>query len=243
MLNLVVLLLDVVLLSVVADNSRTFFSFTIIAIFVLKIKLNAVVQRQIHPTAAPSKYISTLLEPTPVPQRNKCPICYKEFILPRRISCNHVFCHDCALLTLAKHDTCPVCLHVPKQLSDVETAAPLGSPFESWVFWLARLAKTSMLWSLGWILPCLLQLRLPASSEVVLALTRISIDFALQPVLSDILRSAAWLDLHTMQIDMLVWSVAWTFTLFATASGIYASWWWLSLLVVCIAYQIHPVGA
>jgi hypothetical protein len=243
MLNLVVLLLDVVLMSLVADNSRTFFSFTIIAVFALKTRLNAALQRQTHPTAEPSKYISTLLEPTPTWQGNKCPICYGEFILPHRISCNHVFCHDCALLTLAKHDTCPVCQQVPKQLSDVETAAPLESPFESWVFWVARLAKISMLWSLGWIFPCLLQLRLPKTSEVVLALTQISIDFALQPVLDDVLRSTAWLDLHPMQMDMLVWSIAWISTLFATTSGIYASWWWLSLLIVCVAYQIHPVGA
>jgi hypothetical protein len=49
--------------------------------------------------------------------------------------------------------------------------------------------------------------------------------------------------LHPMQMDMLVWSIAWISTLFATTSGIYASWWWLSLLIVCVAYQIHPVGA
>ena len=127
MLRLIVFLLDLVLMSSVStlmsDNATTLFNLGLVVLFTLRGTLNVVVAAQLQLSKeGPSKAINALLRPTSAPQGDRCSICFDDFFMPHKISCNHIFCRDCALLMLLKRDTCPLCLRVPFRLRENDEA-------------------------------------------------------------------------------------------------------------------------
>lgn len=217
-LRLAILLLDLVLLFSVSNSTPTFVNFALVIIFAIKVRLSTVVHWHPHLNAAPSKFINSLLKSTLAPRGENCPICLDDFDMAHKISCNHTFCRDCALLTFAKRDTCPICLRVPVPLCDIEVAVPTEHLLETWetgvMWWLVR----SFTWSLGWIASCIWRLRLPTSSEIMLAAMGTSIELAFWPMVDDILHSIARNDRDVEQGRRLAGSIATACALVVTSS-------------------------
>lgn len=242
-LKLAMHLLDLVLTFFMTNNTPTFFDLALITIFVIKIKISTMVYWEPDLRVAPSKFINALLQSTPAPHGDRCPICFDHPFMPRKISCNHVFCRDCAFLTFAKRDSCPICLRVPKQLHDIELAIPVEDLVESWINWIFHGVRTATIWHIGWIVSCAWQLRFALRSEIMLAVMRTSTEIALQAALVDILPCIPRFHLRSKQRTSLATVVATASTLVLTLSYNYVAFSFLALLVVEIARQVREVIA
>ena len=152
MLRVVIMLLDLVMvfsmLTAMFSNTSTLFDFGLILLLVLRVWLNITIGSLMFDLIASlSAKINALLEPTSAAQGDRCPICFDDFFKPHRISCNHVFCHDCALLMFCKRDTCPLCLRAPLQLGKIEEAASLRDLFGSCCLLVELWLTACFLWS------------------------------------------------------------------------------------------------
>jgi hypothetical protein len=239
MLKLTILLLDLVLILSMADNTPTFSTFALVVVFAIKFKLGSAVHWQSDLQVAPSKFINALLQSTEAPHTETCPICRHRFFLPHKVSCGHVFCHDCALLTFAKRDTCPICLRVPQPLRAVDMTVPLEHLVESSLVWITRWVQVNWMFSVGWIVSCAWRLRFPRGSDILLAATRTSIHLALQPMLIDVLDSTQLIRSYHEQRDVLANITATAFAIVITLSYNYVTLAYLALLVVSMLCQIH----
>lgn len=163
--------------------------------------------------------------------------------MPHKISCNHVFCRDCAFLTFAKRDSCPICLRVSKQLRGIELAIPVEDLVDRWLTWVYHGVRTAVIWNIGWIVSCAWQLRFPLRSEVMLAAMRTSTEIALQPVLVGTLHCMPRLRLRSEQRKTLATVTTTASTLALTLSHNYVAFGFLSLLVVDIASRMYNACA
>jgi aryl carrier-like protein len=239
MLKPMILLLDLALIASMANNTPTFSNFVLVVVFAIKFKLGTAVHWQSDLQVAPSKVINALLQSTEALHTETCPICRHRFFLPHMVSCGHVFCHDCALLTFAKRDTCPICLRVPHRLRAVDMTITFEQLVESWLVWIIRWVQVNWMFSVGWIVSCVWQLRSPRSSEVMLAAMRTSIHLALQPMLVDVLDSARLIRLHHEQRDVLANIIATAFAIVITLFYTYGTLAYLALIIVSMVCQIH----
>lgn len=87
-----------------------------VAAIILAIKTYFDARAQFESTCvSPSMALHTLLKPSrPQSEERLCAICRDDFFRPHKLSCNHIFCRDCALRSLASRDTCPLCFQVPR---------------------------------------------------------------------------------------------------------------------------------
>ena len=192
-LRITILLLDLVLMSAVSvllpSNTSTLFSFVLGIFLTVRVALNILVRSQIdfELQMPPRAAINSLLQPSQPPQGVRCPICLEDFFEPRKLSCNHVFCRDCALLMLCKRDACPLCGRLPQQLREINLVVPT-------LFVVLRLQVIGWLLfyfvlSFAWIVPCFWQWRLPTGSELMLAAIRAIIQIDLRTTFVDLFPS------------------------------------------------------
>jgi hypothetical protein len=106
---------------------------------------------------------------------------------PRKLSCDHVFCRDCALLMLCMRDTCPMCGKLPLRQLEIITVVSRETLFallcDHAVDWLL----TFLVLSLAWVIPCVWHWRGPTCSDVMLAAMRATIHLALCMEIDDII--------------------------------------------------------
>ena len=190
MFNLLVILLDLTLMFfvslLISSNTPTLVSFGIGIIVTTRVLLNTMAPQQHDPKIPPATAINALLQPTQTPQGDRCPVCLDDFFEPRKLSCNHVFCRDCALLMLCKQDTCPLCQQVPTQLGEVDKVSPFAVSVGVLLFIVVSWLHNCIVLSVAWIVPCCWQLRLPTRSEMVLAVMRATIQLAFRTTIDDI---------------------------------------------------------
>lgn len=169
--------------------------FVAAVVYVLRTKLVAII-RQPTLDAAPASYLNAFLEPMSFPPDGRCPVCSCHFIDPRKISCHHVFCHTCALITFATQDGCPICAEVPKQVRPVAPAvSPARRLVRLWYPW----QKNFEFFNVGQFLTQLWKWRLPGLGDNQGTVTRAAMQMFLEPAILDCLSSVADLNMLNHQ--------------------------------------------
>jgi len=193
----------------ISGNTPTLFSFGLGILLTIRVLLNIIVRRQLDVEIPPATAINALLQRPSAPPSDRCLICHaNDMFEPRKLSCNHVFCRDCILLTLCRRDTCPHCGQIPLQQLEIITIVP----FETMV---ALLEAHAVYWvsifivlSLAWIAPCFWQSRAPNFSELMLAATRATIHTALRTEILDMVPNIAYFRSRPHRVSWLVEIVA-----------------------------------
>jgi hypothetical protein len=209
MLKVLIFLLDLVLMFsvsiLISGNTSTLISFGLGILLTIRVTLNIIVRRIKIP---PSTAINALLQHTTAPQGDRCLVCHADNMFePRKLSCDRVFCRDCALLVLCKQDTCPMCQRVPFQQIPIVTVVP----FETFVALVddhaVRWLCLFLIYDPAWFVPCVWQSRYPTGSELVLAAIRATIHLALHTDIVEItsLSSAA---AHAYTADRGSWTLS-----------------------------------
>jgi hypothetical protein len=241
MFKLLVILLDLTLMFLVSllvsSNTPTLVSFGIGIVVTTRVLLNTMVPHPHDPKIPPATAINALLQPTQTPQGDRCPVCLADFFEPRKLSCNHVFCRDCALLMLCKQDTCPLCQQVPTQQGEVDKVLPFALSVGVLLFLVVGWLRNCIVLSVAWVVPCLWQLRLPTRSEMMLAVMRATIQLALRTTIADIVPFIPCFRTRRDQRSKLVDTIANIGTFAITLSYDYAARVYLPLCVVLAAVQ------
>lgn len=241
MLNLLILLLNLTLMSLVSilvtSNKPALLSFGISIIVTTRLLLNTLIISQLDQGIPPATAINALLQRTQALQGDRCPVCLDDFFEPRKLSCNHVFCRDCALLMLCKRNTCPLCQRVPIEPREANRVTPLGILVGVLLFLVINWLRNSIVLSSAWIVPCLWQLRLPTHSEMMLVATRVAIHLALRTTVADLIPFIACLRSRRDRGANLVDTIASLGTFAVTLSRDYAAWFYLPLCVVLATCQ------
>lgn len=245
MLKLFIFLLDLVLMFsvsiLISGNTSTLISFGLGILLTVRVTLNIIVRRiQIPPSTA----INALLQHTTAPQGDRCSVCHADNMLePRKLSCNHVFCRDCALLVLCKQDTCPMCQRVPLQQIPIITVVP----FETFV---ALVDDHAVHWSClflvyvpAWLAPCVWQSRYPTGSELVLAGIRATTHLALHTEIVEIAPTVVGSRSRFYCGSWLVDVVAALCTSAVNLSYEYAAWIYFSLFAAVVTWQYWNDGS
>lgn len=242
MLKLLLFLLDLVLMTLmsfsISGNTPTLFSFGLGVLITIRVLLNTIVRHQLDIQIPPATAINALLQTTSAPQNDRCLICHADDMFePRKLSCNHVFCRDCALLMLCRRDTCPHCGKVSLQ----QVTINIIWPFETMV---ALLEAHAVNWvgiftvlSLAWIAPCFWQSRVPTISELMLAVTRATIHTALRAEIVDMAPNIAYFRSRPHRVSWLVEVVAVFCTSVVTLPYDYAAWIYFSLFVAWATWE------
>ena len=195
MLGLLVLLMDLVLVSsmsvLMSSNTSTLYSLGLGILLTIRVTLNTIVRHQLDRETPPATAVNALLKRTEAPQGDRCPVCLDGFFKPRKISCNHVFCRDCALLMLCKRETCPLCQRIALQQREVKIVVPFGNLAKVFFYILSGWLQVCFVMCFAWIVPCFSQWRLPTSSELMLATMRATIQTALRTMVFDVVCSIA----------------------------------------------------
>lgn len=236
MLRLIIFLLDLVLISsmstLMSGSATTVFKLRLVILFTLRGTLNAVVAWQLKQTAeTPSKAINNLLQPILTPRGDGCPICFDTVFRPHRISCNHVFCRDCALLMLAQRDTCPLCLRIPLPLRKKHKAFSLETVLTALSILVFHWIRTFFTFSLAYIAQCFWHLRVPTSSEMMLAAMRTTLHNALYLAVVDVIHPIAWISSSPDKKAALADYIAAAYVFVVTLSYDYAAWGYLAGLL------------
>jgi len=104
--------------------------------------LIALIIMENHSTPVPEErtqpqLVSDLLKKIAAPPSDeRCSICLEsEFSVPVAISCGHIFCLNCALVTLGQRAHCPICSAVPEPLGGLRNSTESESEIwrELWV--------------------------------------------------------------------------------------------------------------
>jgi len=241
MFTLLVILLDLTLMFLVSllisSNTPTLVSFGIGIIVTTRVLLNTMVPQQHDPKIPPATAINALLQPTQAPQGDRCPVCLDDFFEPRKLSCNHVFCRDCALLMLCKQDTCPLCQQVPIQQGEVDRVSPFTLSAGVLLILVIGWLRNCIVLSVAWVIPCVWQLRLPTRSEMMLAVMRAAMQLALRTTIADMVPFIPCFRTRRDQGSKLVDTLANIGTFAITLSYDYAVRVYFPLCVVLAAVQ------
>jgi hypothetical protein len=138
-----------------SNNTSTLLGFGIGIIVTTRVLLNTMTLHQLDPKIPPATAINALLQPTQVQQGDRCPVCLDAFFEPRKLSCSHVFCRDCALLMLRKQDKCPLCQNVPIQLPEADKGLPFALLIGVLLFLVIGWLRNCIVLGVAWVVPCL----------------------------------------------------------------------------------------
>ncbi|KAM0705520.1 hypothetical protein Q7P35_006879 [Cladosporium inversicolor] len=190
MLSLLALLLDLILIALasvlLSSNSPVLLSFGIGILVTTKLMLNTMLPYRLDQKLPPATAINALLQPTQAPQGDRCPVCLDDFFEPRKLSCNHIFCRDCALLMLCKRNACPLCQRVPVQPIEVEKSVPFMILFGVILYLVVGWIRNCFVLSVAWIVPCIWQLRLPTCADSMLVAMSATMHLALRTTVADL---------------------------------------------------------
>ena len=245
MFRLLVFLLDLVLMFsmsvLIFSSTSSLLQLGLGILLTIRVALNVILRLednlQIHPRLA----INSLLQPAT--RDDRCPICHIDHMFePRKLSCDHVFCRDCALLMLCKRDTCPLCEKIPQQQLGIRIAVPFGSLVAIFMPHAVHWLWIYLVLSATWAVPCVWQWRLPTGSELMLATIRASIQLALRTELVDIIPYIAYLRSRPGSGSRLVDTVAILCTSVVTLPYDYAAWMYLSLFAAFVMWQYWNDG-
>lgn len=248
MLSLLGLLLDLTLIALtsilLSSNSPVLLSFGIGILVITKLMLNTMLPYHLDQKLPPATAINALLQPTQDPQGDRCPVCLDAFFEPRKLSCNHIFCRDCALLMLCKRNTCPLFQRVPVQPSEVEVekSVPFLLLFGVILYLVFGWIRNCLVLSVAWIVPCIWRLRLPTSSEFMLVAMRATMHLALRTTVADVIPFIACLRSRPDGGTPLVDTIANIGTFAVTLSYDSAARFYLPLCVVLVTCQYFDGG-
>ena len=246
MLSLLALLLDLILISLastlLSSNSPVLLSFGIGILVTIRLMLNTMLPHHLSQTLPPATAINALLQPTQAPQGERCPVCLDDFFEPRKLSCNHVFCRDCALLLLCKRNTCPLCQRVPVQPKKVETPAPFVILFVAVLYLVVGWLRNCFVLSVAWIVPCVWQFRLPTRADLMLVAMRATMHLALRTAVADLVPFIACLRSRPDGGTPLVDTIANIGTFAVTLSYDSAARFYLPLCVLLATCQYFEGG-
>lgn len=213
--------------------------FVAAVVYALRTKLAAII-RQPTLDAAPAWYLNAFLEPMSSSPDGRCPVCSCHFIDPRRISCHHVFCYSCALITFATQDSCPICAEVPKQVIPVAPAvSPARHLARSWDPW----QKNYLFFNFGQALTQLWNWRFPGLDDTQVIVTRVAMQLFLEPAILDCLSSVADLNMLNHHTRGLAASTAQLCVLVFTfpADPNVVTWLWFGWVVGDIGVKIKDI--
>ena len=227
----------------ISSSTSTLSKFGLGIVLTIRVVLNIIVRRKNDFEIPPAMAINSLLPETPASQDDRCPICHIDHMFePRKLSCNHVFCRDCALLMLCKRDTCPLCEKIPRQQLGIRIAVPFESLVAVFrphvVHWLCYYSVLSP----AWVVACAWQWRLPTGSELMLTAIRSTIQLALRTELADIIPSIAHLLSRPDRGSLLVETVTISCTSVVTLPYDYAAWMYISLFAAYVMWQYWNDG-
>jgi hypothetical protein len=247
MLRLLLFLLDLVLMSsilfLVSGNAPILFSFGLGILLTIRVPLSIMIHRQLDIQRPPAIAINALLQRTPAPEDGRCLICHTEDMFkPRKLSCDHVFCRDCALLVLCKQDTCPMCGKPPLRQLDIITMVSRETLFAllcdhaiDWLF-------TFLVLSLAWVIPCVWHWRGPTCSDLMLAAMRATIHLALCMEIDDIIPAITYFRSRRHHGSWLVNTSAAFCTSVVTLPYDYAAWMYSTLFAAWVTWQYWNYG-
>lgn len=189
MLRPIALLLNLFVIGFITKQPLSIHTFAMAIAYAVKIRLDAVAQQPSSSTAAPSKLLRALLQPTRVARGETCVICRDTYERAHKISCNHVFCLDCALLTFAKRDTCPLCNKLPVQFFELDRTVDAENITTRCLCYALISLLVSVFLLPGLVVQCLWHWQLPNVLDVMLVAMRACFVTSLDRLIHDLICS------------------------------------------------------
>lgn len=201
----------------------------------IKIWFDAVAQFE-STLVSPSMALDALLKPARPHSDGLCANCYDQFCRPQKLSCNHVFCRDCALRTLASRDTCPLCFETPVPFSPLAYADSQLN-LKGCVHWMLGSSRAALWWLPFLVSWCVWHWRLPNHSDVMRLVMRACFQACLYMALFDYLTDEQIYEDEVLeQAELYAEANMWAFSciLFATSSWTaFLSWCAVLFLLRC----------